>query len=941
MAVTQPVIESPHGNFGESELNGAKIIRGPHGITVDDGSAGARIPQKGEFDENLGDLMEPAERKMLADRLIEYLAIDKQSRKDWEDKELRGMALMGLKDIPLSHAESTFVNSPGEAQVKMPLMMEAATHFQARAIAELYPATGPMKCNVIGERTKERVAQADRVETFGNYYLTTKDDGYFADTDQMLMYLPLAGSVFRKCAQNWVTGMPELRYVKCSNFIAPYAATNLKDATRYAHTYTMSGQDVRRAMESGMFTPMRLDKAMMLEATHSKTDDASDMREISEHDDDANYAIAEYHIDMELPIDSEGQHKSKSLDQGDTQDLLSYIVIVETTNQEVLMIRRNWKKQDKYRQRRIWFSHHKFFPGLGFYGWGYPHVMGTLQKAVNDGVNAVFDASLAATWQGGFITKEGQSVGLKGEISLEHGVWKPLQGSYEELQKALYTPPFHPPTPALGQLVEQLLQQGQRFASITESATGEADNRGPVGTTLALIEQSNIIPTSIHKRLHNSLGLELKMWADAAADFMEGNVYEYTKGEDTYQVFKEDFSGAVDVVPVSDPNIWSQKQRITLCQGTLELQARAPDLYQPAQRVEAHKRMLQAMRVPDIDAVGPQLSQPKYLDPIAENGLIMVGSAVRAFEPQDHEAHMTVHTHGKAMLMASQVFAQMLPDKQQAVLTSYDAHQAEHMALYYRRMIAGTSGIPLPPLDESGMSPELPPDVEAQITAAVVKKLPPPPPPIEQPGQDNGAQEAAALKAKTQADIEAKDMHAKAQVARDTEAFTSDQKRLELGHSEELRRKREQAALDDQLKQQALSADEARKDTQSATQIVRENAKAKVDIHTKREAANVALAQADKSGAVKQKHTEQQAAVKTEHTQKQAVVKTELAEQQAKIKADTLKREATQRIEAAKREHEVKTKIAEKQGTLKVQQAKEQGRAKKQAMKKTAKKKKA
>ncbi len=809
LSAVNPLDEAPHDELafqhGESEQDGMKIIRGPDGITILDPNArGPRIPQDNEFDGNLAKTMQDAERKTLAMRLCEYLEIDKASRKDWEERGKRGLALMGVVDIPKEDKTLTAaVAAPGVAQVKMPMLSEAVTRFQARSMAELFPAAGPVKGSIVGPRTSERVAQADRIETFSNYYLTIKDEGYIPDSDQMLMYLPIDGSVFRKAAQNWVTGMPELRMVSASRLVVPYSASTLREASRYAHEYTMSGQDIRRAIDSGMFADVRLTKPADGEATNTAVADKSDGRVQMSHEDDADYPVAEYHIDLELDIDEMGKSTPTEIGADGQQELLPYVVIVEKTNFEVLLIRRNWKQDDPQRQKRLWFAHHKFFPGLGFYGWGYAHLIGSLQKALNDGVNSLLDAGFFANFQGGFITKEGKTVGLNGEIELKPGVYKQLEGTFDEISKAIFHPDFKQPSPALAQLVIQLMEAGQRFSSTTEAATGNADNTGPVGTTLALIEQSNIVPTSIHKRLHGSLALEFRMWGELVYEYMP-NEYEYEIQKEKKQLLRSDFDGRVDIVPVSDPNIWSLKQRILLAQGVLELQAQAPDLYGKAQRIEAHRRMLEAMRVPDIDAVGPQAGdEPKYLDPIAENMSIMMGVPVKAFETQDHQAHAMIHEHGRATFMASPVFAQMDPQKQQTIMALFDAHQAEHMALGYRRMIMSAVGIQLPPLGPDGQEQALPPQVEAQITAAIVQRLPPPPPPTHKPGEGD----------QVQAGIDAEDKKAQADIARKNEAFSTDEARKKKAFDAEQKR------MDD-----AHKAELGRLDTEVATRLIREKA---------------------------------------------------------------------------------------------------------------------
>jgi hypothetical protein len=494
----------------------------------------------------------------------------------------------------------------------------------------------------------------------------------------------------------------------------------------------------------------------------------SDNRTPSEHEDDANYDIVEYHINLELEVDPKGAPAK----DGDSWRLLPYVVLVERHNTEILAVRRNWGAKDPQFRKIIWFAHHKFLPGLGFYGWGYPHVIGSLAKACNDGVNAVFDAAYAATFQGGFITKEGKATGLGGEIRLEHGVWKPLDGTFDEIQKALYTPPFKEPSPALAKTVELCIDAFRRFASTTDAAVGDANPKGtPVGTIVALIEQSTVIPTAIHKRLHVSMGHELQMWARLVFEYMP-NRYDYEdKTSEERFLLKKDFDGAVDVVPCSDPNIFSQTQRIALCQGTLQLQMEAPDLYPPVKRMEAHKRMLQAMRVPDWEGVGPELQAPKYLDPIAEFQLMTQGGPVKAFETQDHQAHLAIHANQRAHLLGSPSFMAMQPEKQQMILGALDAHDMDHVALDYRRRVMATARVPLPPPDQNGQAPELPPEIEAQVSAVVARALPPPPPPV--PGAGAGDDTIA----KTQAAIKAKEMESAAAIERDGKSHAAEEQR--------------------------------------------------------------------------------------------------------------------------------------------------------------------
>lgn len=758
----------------ESRMDdGTLIIRQPDGsIIIENSDIGPRIPKEGDFDENLAEYFTTGDRVAIADELVEFKRIDIESRKDWEDREQRALEMMGIRDIPPDRDDQ-----PGLHRVTHPLIMEAVVQFQARAIAEFFPATGPVKGSVLGKRTKEFVDQAERVETFMNYYLTTIDRGYYDDSDQMLLYLPISGSAFRKGGQDWRTGLPQMRYVKATNFIAPYMGTTLDNMPRYCHSYTMTGQDIKQAMDIGMFMDVNLARPFMGQATHSKTADTADLRQVVMHEDDELYPILEYHI--ELPL------KSKNLDESEDGVMLPYIVLVEETNREVLMIRRLWKEDDEQRRKKVAFAHYKFLPGLGFYGFGFPHVIGSLGRAASGAVNALLDTALMANMQGGFKTKDAK---IAGEMRLSPGVWKDVDATYEEISKAFYTPPFHQPSPALFQLLESLVEAGRRFSSATEVMTGNADNRGPVGTTIALIEEGSRVYTAVHKRMHNSAKEEFRLLFDLIHDFMP-NRYDYDTNADSRYILRQDFDGRVDIVPVSDPNIFSSTQRIALAQAVLELQAQAPDLYQPEQRVAAHRRLLEALRIPDVDEVAPHAQVPVNMDPISENAMMAAGKPVRVYETQLDPAHVAIH---KQFLQTMIVRLADQPQQLGQLQAVMGAHLQNHAASMWRKEIAAAAGVQLPPLDVySGIQKELPQDVETKLSSLVAAKLPPPPPPPQ--AQPSDAQvKANAIVLTTQAKQKALSIETQARIDRETQSFLAEQKQRQESHALQMHHLREE-----------------------------------------------------------------------------------------------------------------------------------------------------
>lgn len=846
----------------ESQEEGYSITRHPDGTIQVEPPGGSiikpRIPSAGDFDENLAPLL-GHEITGLADRLVDFARVDKESRKDWEGREKRCLDMLGIRDTIVQADQKV----PGLNQMTHPMLMEALVRFQANAITEIFPATGPAKSKILGTRTGAKQAQADRIEMFVNYYLTEVDREYFADTDQMLLYVGLSGSVFRKGGQNWITGMPELRYVKATNFIAPYAGTDLKSMPRYAHEFTMTGDDIRRAIASGMFADVSLPKGNTGTAEHDATADRADGREPSLHAEDQLYTILEYHIDLSFKGDDKVPKDRDHMVQ-------PYIVIVETESQQVLLIRRNWRERDKKCEKRIWFAHHKYLPGLGFYGFGLCHVIGSLSNAASGAVNAILDAAQMATFQGGFKTKEGKN--MSGELRLEAGVWKDVDASHEDISKAFFTPPFKEPGPALPNVLNSLVEAGQRFAGTSDAAVGDASNMGPVGTTIALIEQSQKPQSAIHKRLHKSMSDELRMFGELVHDFMPDR-YEYSIGGDAQHLLRSDFNGHVNVVSVTDPNISSNTQRIQQAQAVDQAMQGHPDLFTPKKRAAAVMRIFEALKIPDIEEIAPEADTPKYLDAVSENGLIMKGKMVRVYDTQDDTGHLKIHTHGAATVAA----AHMDPQTQQMVMAAFGVHIRDHMASLYRKHVMSAAGIKPPPEDADGNPVELPPDVEARVTAMVVAKLPPPPPPPQPAGppQPTPQQKVQAeLQAKqTLAEAEAKrrDAESQADNERKTRAFLEEEARKDQAHKLQLARQAELAA-----------GETKRKDQIAASEVVRKGAVA----------------------GVEHRHVIKGKQIELEAKQKQADLTLRQQAEEAKLRIKTMREEAQARIrekrEAAK-----------------------------------------
>jgi hypothetical protein len=801
LAYESSATQTPDVKTGISQHGGMSITRTPDGsITVDAGAPlRARIPKKGDFDENLALFMESSERKLLAMRLKEFCKADEDSRSDWANREKVAMAMLGLKSTSPAEADDEQL---GGHETTHPMLMEGASRFQANAIVELFPPAGPAETKVLGTQTAPKMARAKRIRTFVNHYLTDVDDGYFNDTDKMTMYLPMAGSAFRRASQDFTTGLPVLRYVKATQFIAPYAGTDLPSMPRYAWKFTMTGEDIDKSMQIGMFVDIYLPQPAVGQAMHAQASDISDQRTPSMHDRDRLYDMLEYHVDLQLECDPLGDG-SRHLDEGDI-GRRPYLVVLDASNDEVLMVRRNWRKKDPDFKKRIWFAHHQFLPGLGFYGWGYPHVIGSLGMAASGAVNGLLDAALAANFQGGFVSKEAK---IAGEFRLEWGVWQQVDSSGEDLAKSFFTPPFKEPSPALFQLLGQLVEAGQRFMGTTDAAVGDGNNTGPVGTTIALIDQAQKPINAIHKRLHVSMSQELQMLCELMEDFMPDR-YDYQIGDEEQFLLKSDFAPGVDVICVTDPAISSDTQRVMRAQAVMELQEKAPDLYPPAHRAEAHRRMLVALKVPNVDAVGPVAKTPPYLDAVGENANLFAGVPVKVYATQDDKAHIAIHQDG--LQRASALYP---PEEFEKVIQpALQAHIRDHMAKAYLKQVMAAARLPLH-FDADGNPQGLDPQTEQQVSARVASIISQLPHPQPKPGTPSFEQQMQQQKLQ----FEAK--KSQADIDQDEQAFQAEERRKQVAFDNEEKRK-----------DQALNNQEARIDITAATDQVRGGVQAYHDL---------------------------------------------------------------------------------------------------------------
>lgn len=656
---------------------------------------------------NLAEFLEPQELNRIAFDVVDWVRMDEDSRADWQAREARGIRMLGLSEKSEGGA-----NFEGASRVVHPLLAEACVQFQARAIAELWPPTGPVKTKVLGKATEERLQQAERVQDFMNYQYTELIPGAFEDEDRLLARLPISGSCFKKVFYDPLEETNVVAFIEPADFIVPFSASSLRRATRYTHRYWQTGYEVDSLIEEGFYRDVPLQETpndmVDYPEVREEIDDIEGRHKLTV-DHDERYTILETVCYLDLQSIPELRRPKRRWARRMSLGL-PYIVHVERESRQVLAIRRNWKRDDAKRKRRIQVVHKYFLPGLGFYGFGFVHFLGGLADAATGSLRAYLDACSFANMQGGYRSRDAKLPG--GDQPIGPGEWREVDSTAEELSKAFFPIPYHEPSPAMFQVLGLLTEQGQRFATTTEAMVGEANNTGPVGTTLALIEQGAKLFSAIHKRLHNANAAEFRILAELNYEFMPEQ-YPYQIEDKEQTALRADFDGRVDVVPVSDPNIVSNVQRIAQAQAVLQLATEAPDLYD---RKEVHRDLLTALRVPDIDRLMPDKDEIPRREPVEEDMCILYGKPIQVLPDQDHAAHMMVH---------QAFFAGLPPEYQQQFQGVWFAHMAQHLAWQQRLQIEQAMGMPLPPpvsiLEENSEEPQaqLPPEVERQISEQV------------------------------------------------------------------------------------------------------------------------------------------------------------------------------------------------------------------------------
>ena len=715
------------------------------------------------FDANLAEDIDEKQSSRKAGILTGYFENDESARSEWKERYKQGLLTLDPEGGMDENEEERAIR--GLSTVVHPLIAEAATQFNAKAIAELYPAGGPVKTTIIGEPNEETEDQARRVKEFMNYQIMEQMPEYFPDLDQMLFHLPLVGQTFKKVWWDANLSRQCSQFVKAEDFVVAPESKDLHTSPRYTHIIKMPKNDYNRYVAAGWYLPSEYTGDSYDEDDGYTTQRIEGIDKSDDSEDDVMTLLEMHCYEAFEGIDGIEDEESENL------VMLPYVITIDYDSEKIVAIRRNWDENDEDKKRRDWFVSYKFLPGLGFYGFGLYHMIGGLGRAATGSLRALLDSAAFANMQGGFKLK-GRVSG--GEIDVNPGEFVDLDATVDDVNKAIMPLPFKEPSQSLFNLLGFIVQAGQRFASTSDLNVGDVNPNAPVGSTVALIEQGSKAFSAIHKRLHYSQGQEFKLLAKLNAEHLEES-FQFSVAGSSETVFATDFDDRVDIIPVSDPNIFSTAQRIAQAQAILQMAQSAPQLHD---LYEAYKRMYEAIRIPNIDEILIKPEEAPRTDPIDENMSIMYGKPIKAFPEQDHEAHIAVHIQ---FMQDPSLAGNPAAQTMQPILI---AHIAEHVALLYRQRMEASINMPLPPLpnlrDPKFALKDIDPEMDMLISqrAAQVVAAAPQMQPIKalqaagQQGQENPLEyakqlaqlEAQALQQRTQSEIAADQAKARSDI---------------------------------------------------------------------------------------------------------------------------------------------------------------------------------
>ena len=635
-----------------------------------------------DHEANLADILDEQQLADVARELSEAFENDKDSREDYDSIAEDGVTLLGLQD---ERGDEPF---PGACAATHPALTQAVVKFQAKAYKELFPTEGPVRTRIIGTQNPEKMEQANRVRHFMNYQTQLQMPEYGPELDRLLFYVGLYGSAFKKTYWDATLQRPRTQYVKAQDFYIDYYASDLETAERFTHTYSMSQNEIRKYQLAGMFTDIEvMDSTMDSESGAEETaNEAVGVSRPSIQKD--RVEILEMHVNLDLP----GFEDENGI-------ALPYIVHM-TDADKILAIRRNWDQEDQAKKKKHFFTHFTMIPGLGFYGYGYLHLIGGLTKTATSSMRQLIDAGTFANLPGGF-KAHGLRV-LAPDEPIAPGEWREVNSPAGDLAKSLQPLPFKEPSGTLFNLMQYVVNTAKEFADSSDQIVENGSNYGPVGTTMALLEQSSKMFSAVHKRLHSAQSKDLRILARLDHEYLP-EMYPYEVAGGAQQVFKNDFNlKSIDVIPVSDPNMPSESHRIAKINAIMTIAQQQPEAYNMEQ---IGMELFQAMGIDEPERYLKKKQQPISADPITENMAVMKGAPLQAKPEQNHDAHLVTH----ALILQNKTY-----QGNQQMMQLLTSHIQDHMALKYRQEMMQM--IQDPQMQQALMAGQpLPPEMENQI----------------------------------------------------------------------------------------------------------------------------------------------------------------------------------------------------------------------------------
>ena len=608
----------------ENEDGSVDVDFDPSAVNTDGG--------EGHFS-NLAELLPDNVLDPLGSKMYENYMDYKNSRKDWEKTYTSGLELLGFN---YDDRTEPFKGASGATH---PVLAEAVTQFQALAYKELLPASGPVRTQIIGMPTPDKEAQSQRVKQFMNYQIMSEMPEYEAEFDQMLFYLPLAGSSFKKVYYDEIMQRAVSKFVPADDIVVPYTATSLDDCESVIHRVRMSENELRKQQVGGFYRDIEINPSYMDETSSEKAE--RELDGTSKGRDERMYTLLECHVNIDL----EG-FEDIGVDESPTGIKLPYIVTVEEGTRKVLSIRRNYEINDPMKNKINYFVHFKFLPGLGFYGFGLTHMIGGLSRTATAALRQLLDAGTLSNLPAGFKMR---GIKMRDEAqSIQPGEFRDVDAPGGNLKDAFMTLPFKEPSQTLLQLMGVVVSAGQRFASIADLQVGDGNQQAAVGTTVAMLERGSRVMSAIHKRMYAAMKKEFTILARLLKTYLPP-VYPYDVIGGQNQIKQMDFDDRIDILPVADPNIFSQTQRISLAQTEMQLAASNPQIHN---QYEVYRNMYEALGVKDIDLILKKPAPPAPKDPALEHIDALGAKPFQAFPGQDHRAHMTAHLNFLATNLA-------------------------------------------------------------------------------------------------------------------------------------------------------------------------------------------------------------------------------------------------------------------------------------------------